>query len=570
MIRFNIRNNPWILYLILSIPIVVLIKFLISFIINTPVIFVDEHAYGILASEISKGNLFFIGEIPSQISITHPYPAGYSYFLSPAYLISDNIQITYRLMQLTNAILSTILIIPVFLIMKRFVDRKTSFFTSILLSVLPTVMTYNYLLMSENAFFLVFLVSCYLLLKVNECQKFDYNFLIFSLLLFASIILLIFIKAIGIAMLFALMILIIYKIITQSFRYFLLFWPLLTTIIVIFTQSIGYNISTYVKNFSYVFTSEKLIIRFFTVILNEFTYLLLMGYVIFLGFALFLIFYFKYFKKEKKSDLLVFIIYSTLSIIFLIFITTAHICLTDSMLYARYISVGLLPVFMLGVIGAYHYKNIRNTQNSKILLYIFIVLGAILLFGFSTEGFFNLANNFDIVWALSLDNFQVLGVNGFLLAKYGLIIFSLIFFVWFCCYKKNRQILFFSGFFISLLLISSNLAWVAEESDIALDFNYHELPIWLNRNYPRSTVLIDADNTMNHDIFLSFYTSMYFWHPKGKIQILNNSFNGDFLVSMNDYSNQFEIIKNVSVGVPNSKVIWHMYSLSDYYQNKHK
>ena len=114
-LQFFTKMDKWSQYLILSYFLMVGIKFTISYLVTNPWIVGDEFIYGVLAGDIFQGDLMILGNTP--FAAASP-PAGYSYFLAPAYLIGNNIDHVYYGMLFINSLLSAFVIFPVYFIMK--------------------------------------------------------------------------------------------------------------------------------------------------------------------------------------------------------------------------------------------------------------------------------------------------------------------------------------------------------------------------------------------------------------------------------------------------------------------
>ncbi len=578
-----------------SFIILVILKLSISFIFQTPKLFSDEHSYAIIASEIVSGNLQLLGDIPSQIPITHLYPAGYSYFLTPAFIFGQNMSNVYYSMIFINIILSTLVLIPVFLIMKHFVSRKIAFFTSLLVATIPVLSVHTYLILSENAMYLMFLVSCFLVIKMFSVKNFDKTHILLYLISCLSVFALLAIKTTGLAMILAMILLLYYKMLREfnlkSIIYGYIAIPFIIVLELILlagkTNNFGYNVSYYLNEFSVIISNSDKLLRFITVFANEISYLTIMSYIVFMIFTIFLIFYWKKFDESKKRHLSVLILYGLLSIIFLAFITSNHIYNSNNSVYSRYISIGLPIIFMLGVIGADHYLKIKNrTINLQMggLLTVFSLFALI----FFPTNIVNIENNLDLYWI----NFLRIQPYFFVLIL-GLPM--LIFFLLNHKFEKDKRrkkskktkiflttgVIFLISFIsLSGVLSAPNINYIHEvDQNISLA-GYNDIGLWIMNKNPQSNVIYEdvysflSSQGPNSESWYYIYTSMHFYLPFGTINVLNRSemlikleednCNYDYLITTHDISSDYAIFDTIAMNIPVSKsqtqqVKWYIY-----------
>ena len=140
--------------------IVLLIKISLSFIISSPAGFWDEYIYSKLARSLHFYNSLSLTEgTPSQF-----YPPLYPLILSLFYYLND-MQIIYFLMKILNSIISSIVIIPAYLLSKEFLDEKQTYYITILISLLPITFFFSNYILAENLFYPLFLSSIYFIYK---------------------------------------------------------------------------------------------------------------------------------------------------------------------------------------------------------------------------------------------------------------------------------------------------------------------------------------------------------------------------------------------------------------------
>lgn len=138
---------------------VVAVKILLSSFVPSPSMFADEYVYAKQAQGIADNSgLLVHGLAPA-------YPFVYSSVMSLAYKLADDMEIVYFFMKCINAILSTLMIIPVWLLARLFLDEKKSFFAALLAALHPSSFSFSAFIMAENLFYPLFLMSVYLIYK---------------------------------------------------------------------------------------------------------------------------------------------------------------------------------------------------------------------------------------------------------------------------------------------------------------------------------------------------------------------------------------------------------------------
>ena len=138
---------------------VVIIKIILSFFISSPTGFWDEYIYTKLARSIHFSGSLTLSEEPTAF-----FPPLYPIMLSIAYL-ADNMEIIYFLMKMINSIVSSLIIIPAYLLAREFLDENKRFFPVILISLLPVSFSFSNYIMAENLFYPMFLFSIYFIYK---------------------------------------------------------------------------------------------------------------------------------------------------------------------------------------------------------------------------------------------------------------------------------------------------------------------------------------------------------------------------------------------------------------------
>lgn len=162
----KIIKNILIVYLMF-----VVIKIIIAFLVKSPTIFADEYYYMKMARSFFYENNFFIDN-----TFTPSYPPLYSILISISYIFND-MTLVYFFMKVINAIISSLVIIPLFLLAKEFFSEKRSLFIAILLSVMPPLFIISPYILSENLFYTLFFFSIFFIYKSFKENKIKYDIL---------------------------------------------------------------------------------------------------------------------------------------------------------------------------------------------------------------------------------------------------------------------------------------------------------------------------------------------------------------------------------------------------------
>jgi 4-amino-4-deoxy-L-arabinose transferase-like glycosyltransferase len=127
-----------------------------------PFIMVDELIYAELARSIAEeGDLVVRGVPASGYSVVYPL------LISPAYLIFDGLVDAYGAVKTINALVMSLAAVPAYLLARRVLGTGLSLVAAVFSVALPSLV-YTGTVMTENAFYPVFLTACLLLLLVLE------------------------------------------------------------------------------------------------------------------------------------------------------------------------------------------------------------------------------------------------------------------------------------------------------------------------------------------------------------------------------------------------------------------
>ncbi len=188
--------------------ILIVIKVLFSLLVSTPTIYSDEFIY------IKNAQSFFQNmEISLNGLKTAIYPPLYSILLSLSFIF-QNVNIAYILMKIINTILSTLIIIPTYLLTKEFLDKKKSLIVAGIIGILPMIMVFTPFIMSENLFYTLYLTSIYFIYKTLTKKENKY-----SILAGISIGLTYLTKFAGISLVAIVILILIYKIYKKEYSY---------------------------------------------------------------------------------------------------------------------------------------------------------------------------------------------------------------------------------------------------------------------------------------------------------------------------------------------------------------
>jgi len=145
------------------------IKIVLSYFINIPSILSDEYLYFKAAESIFSNLSYSIHGIPFS-----SYPPLYSLLISLSFIFSD-LHTAYFVSQLFNAIFSSLILIPSYLISREFMDSKKSLLISVVVGLLPMNFIFSSFIMSENIFYTLFLFSIYFLYKSFKSAGYKYD-----------------------------------------------------------------------------------------------------------------------------------------------------------------------------------------------------------------------------------------------------------------------------------------------------------------------------------------------------------------------------------------------------------
>jgi len=123
-----------------------------------PFIMVDELIWSELARGIADAGEPLLRDQPNP-----GYSVVYPLLISPAYLLFDSLPAAYAAVKTMNAVLMSLAAIPAFFVARRVVGRSYALLAAVLTVAVPSL-AYTGTVMTENAFYPLFLVVILVLL----------------------------------------------------------------------------------------------------------------------------------------------------------------------------------------------------------------------------------------------------------------------------------------------------------------------------------------------------------------------------------------------------------------------
>lgn len=146
-------KNILLLFIALSI-----VKSLFALFTHAPSTFSDDYIYMRMAWGIfHQGSFLVNGVLPT-------FPPLYSLLLALSYSPS-NMAVAYAIMKILNAMLSSLSVIPLYLIAKDFLNERDSFMAVLMAALLGPHFLYPSYILAENLFFPLFTISLYCLYR---------------------------------------------------------------------------------------------------------------------------------------------------------------------------------------------------------------------------------------------------------------------------------------------------------------------------------------------------------------------------------------------------------------------
>ena len=166
----------------LIIVILLVVKIALVMSVQSPSSFSDEYVFAKMARSVYYEQSFTVDGIPTNV-----HPPLYPIILSLAYA-SSKTSIVYGIMKIINVALSMLIILPAYLLLKEFFNKKKSLTIATLITVLPPFFTFPAYIMAENLFYVLFLFFIYSLYKSLNTSEIKWDILagIFMVLSFLT------------------------------------------------------------------------------------------------------------------------------------------------------------------------------------------------------------------------------------------------------------------------------------------------------------------------------------------------------------------------------------------------
>ena len=530
------------------------LKIIISQFIQVPTMFSDEYVYFKTAHDFFFGNT-----IASSV-----YPPLYSILISPAFLAGNGYS-AYFFAKVINAFLTTAVIFPSFFIARGFLNSKKSVLVSILVAFIPSHFVSSFSIMSENLFYLLFLVSFYFIYKTIRQKSFAWGVAagllagLTTLTKFSGIILVI-------VMFFAFLYALVKKEIGNAK---LVLIPLVISSLLaalwLFRNFLSgkFEITSTLGSYAMEITHPSFSLASFVTWTVLYTGILVL--------SLFFILFFYNIKsagfaiKSQNEYLLLFNVLLILTAIVTIIVAANHAAVSavksstslpwtiTGRAIGRYIYC-LLPLFIInGFVG---FTNNKTKIESKSILTVLAVITLIS----SQLVFFQMLpiNNSNLSWlgvmALALNkltsNITIISIT------FAVILLCMLYFSFKISYKINFSRLFVGILFLFLLTSALAVGVTYYRSEkIWLPLEQTQLGIWLSENSDHSSVLLidkrdcSTYDLRNADTLCSKNDGsnlIGFWF-NGKVMVSDTFENADFIASKHDFN--LPVLKETKSGI---------------------
>ncbi len=465
----------------------VIIKILIASLVKSPTIFADEYYYMRMARSFFNNHTFFIDN-----TFSTSYPPLYPILTSIAYIFKD-MQLVYFFMKVINSLISSLMIVPIFLIAKEFFNEKKSVLIALLISVMPPFFIISFYILSENLFYTLFLSSVYFVYKAFKENKLRYDLLagfLIGLTLLTRVI-----GAIVLVLVIFLMILLKNKISIKN-KFISIIIPILMYIPWMFIANYHLKNTDIIRVTGYELTITNILqTKYITHALYwiplNLTYIILStGIIFFLAYIMFIK------SKEYKNNSwhIFYLLASILLVLFLALSSIYNLAYTDpnNFLVGRPIEryfASLLPLIVIaGLIGIENNVIFNNNKLLKAIILIsllFVISAPLTLYTLFP------ANNPSLIY---------LGIASFLvelLTKYKIIVMiitlAILPLIVIKVYRLNMRVILtiFLIFFslvsmlnVSFIVYNANTKWYSLDQT--------KLGLWLNEmDKGKSTILFD-------------------------------------------------------------------------------
>src|SRR5205823_2123142 len=160
--RLRLARVPARVWLVIVVCASVAVRMALAGRIVSPWIMVDELIYSELAKSFAADGHFVIRSVPSS-----GYGFVYPVLIAPAFRAYNSVPAAYHAAKLINGVLMSLAAVPAYLLARRLLSPALSLVAALLTVLVPS-MLYTGMLMTENAFYPLFLVSVLLLVLTLE------------------------------------------------------------------------------------------------------------------------------------------------------------------------------------------------------------------------------------------------------------------------------------------------------------------------------------------------------------------------------------------------------------------
>lgn len=519
------KNRKIIFELFITYLIFVFVKIVISLLVKSPSIFADEYYYLKMAR-----SLFYYFNLDID-GITSDYPPLYATLISFLYVLK-NPEIIYPAIKIFNAFLSSLIIIPAFLIARGFFNEKKALLIAILVTLLPPFFVVSSYILSENLFYPMFLFTLFFLYKSFSEDNIKYDILagIFLGLSYLT-------RVISFALIPTIISITLYYIFINK-EYFqlkkkiILFFASFMVVIPWLLRNI--SIFGFSLNGLFGYSTEFDAIKNFSLISGLYWIVLYLSYIILASGIVFFVFSLRSLKhKEKNISLLFLLCFVTLA--FLILQASFHSAsYTNSGSWlvgrplGRYVE-GVLPLLIiLGVIG-FEKEKVESNGNKKLLLFVSSFVFLLLIISFKLVSFSLLPLNNSSLTHIGVASIILQSINKNLPMIFFIFISISTFFVVGISKIKHQKLILLALLhfaFISMLssavvVYNANTRWYSlEQTKIGLWFNDYDngksIVLFdkndIDRNFvDSSNLFVKKERSiavvgywMNNDIFIDY------------------------------------------------------------------
>ena len=152
-------------WLIIIFIILVLVKIGLSLAVPTLSAYSDEYAYAKMAQSFYQSAELTVHGEPFSV-----YPPVYPIVLSLSYIFSSIAEV-FVAMKIINAIISTLIIFPIYLFARKFVSNNWAFTAAIFAGIIPSTFSFAPYLLSENIFYLFLVLAIYFVYELFSKNK---------------------------------------------------------------------------------------------------------------------------------------------------------------------------------------------------------------------------------------------------------------------------------------------------------------------------------------------------------------------------------------------------------------